>query len=73
MLTQGDEFRAGPFIGFGCVSLIQLYRQSNEAQVGRAEAVLAHSCDLIRDRYRFYTTGWHGPAPRLVTRISAET
>jgi signal transduction histidine kinase len=45
--------------------LVQLYRQSNEAQVGRAEAILAHSCDLIRDRYRFYTTGWHGPAPPL--------
>ena len=45
--------------------LIQLYRQSNEAQVGRAEAVLAHSCDLIRDRYRLYTTGWRGPAPPL--------
>ena len=47
------------------VMLIQPYRQSNEAQVGRAEAVLAHSCDLIRDRYRLYTTGWRGPAPPL--------
>jgi hypothetical protein len=45
--------------------LVQLYRQSNEAQVGRAEAVLAHACDLIRDRYRFYTAGWHGPMPPL--------
>jgi hypothetical protein len=47
------------------VMLVQLYRQSNEAQIGRAAAILAHSCDLIRDRYRFYTTGWHGPAPPL--------
>jgi signal transduction histidine kinase len=45
--------------------LIELYRQSNEAQVGRAEAVLAHACDLIRDQYRFYTTGWQGPTPPL--------
>src|SRR5712671_5730426 len=45
--------------------LVQLYRQSNEAQVGRAEAVLAHACDLIRDQYRFYTTGWQGPTPPL--------
>lgn len=47
-------------VGVG-VMLVQLYRQSNEAKVGRAEAVLAHACELIRDRYRFYTTGWHGP------------
>jgi signal transduction histidine kinase len=46
--------------------LVQLYRQSNDAQVGRAEAVLAHACDLIRDRYRYYTTGWRGPTPPLV-------
>ena len=32
-------------------------------QVERAEAVVAHACDLIRDRYGFYTTGWSGPAP----------
>jgi signal transduction histidine kinase len=51
-------------VGVG-VMLVQLYRQSNEAKVGRSEAVLAHACDLIRDRYRFYTTGWHGPAPEL--------
>jgi signal transduction histidine kinase len=45
--------------------LIQLYQQSSAAQIGRAEAVLAHACDLIGDRYRFYTRGWHGPAPSL--------
>jgi signal transduction histidine kinase len=47
------------------VLLVQLYRQSTAAQVGRAEAVVAHACDLIRDRYQFYTAGWQGPAPPL--------
>ncbi len=32
-------------------------RQSTEAQVGRAEAVVARACDLIRDRYDFYVVG----------------
>jgi signal transduction histidine kinase len=41
--------------------LLQLYQQSTEAQVGRAEAVVARACDLIRDRYGFYATGWFGP------------
>jgi len=43
--------------------LFQLYQQSTEAQVGRAEAVVARACDLIRDRYGFYTVGWSGPQP----------
>lgn len=29
--------------------------------MGRAEAVVARTCDLIRDRYGFYTIGWSGP------------
>ncbi|WP_428530650.1 sensor histidine kinase [Rhodopila sp.] len=41
--------------------LLQLYHQSTDAQVGRAEAVIARACDLIRDRYGFYATGWSGP------------
>jgi signal transduction histidine kinase len=45
--------------------LVQLYRQSTAAQVGRAEAVVAHACDLIRDRYQFYTAGWQGRVPPL--------
>ncbi len=45
------------------ILLIQLYRQSTEAQVGRAEAVIGHACDLIRDRYAYYASGWAGPAP----------
>jgi hypothetical protein len=47
------------------VLLVQLYRQSTAAQVDRAEAVVAHACDLIRDRYQFYTAGWLGPVPPL--------
>ncbi len=43
--------------------LLQLYQQSTEAQVGRAEAVVARACDLIRDRYGFYAAGWSGPDP----------
>jgi signal transduction histidine kinase len=45
------------------VLLFQLSLESNEAQVGRAEAVIAHACDLIHDRYDFYAAGWSGPAP----------
>jgi hypothetical protein len=41
--------------------LVQLYRQSTAAQVGRGEAVTAHACDLIRDRYAAYTNTLQGP------------
>ncbi|MBV9117438.1 MAG: HAMP domain-containing histidine kinase, partial [Acetobacteraceae bacterium] len=41
--------------------LVRFYSQSAAAQVQRAEAVLARSCDMIRDRYDFYVTGWSGP------------
>ncbi len=44
------------------ILLVQLYQQSTAAQVGRAEAVIAHGCDLIRERYGFYVAGWTGPA-----------
>ena len=42
------------------ILLIQLYQQSTRAQVGHAEVVVARACDLIRDRYGFYTAGWQG-------------
>jgi hypothetical protein len=45
------------------VLLVQLYRESTAAQVGRAQVVAARACDLIRDRYAFYMTGWQGPIP----------
>ena len=47
------------------VLLVQLSAQSTAAQVERAKAVVARSCDLIRDRFAFYATGWRGPVPPL--------
>ena len=47
------------------VLMVGLFRQSTTAQIGRAEAVIARSCDAIARDYRFYTTGWSGPAPQL--------
>jgi Na+/H+ antiporter NhaD/arsenite permease-like protein len=43
----------------------QLYLQSTKARVGRAESVIAHACDLIRDRTRAYEGAWRGAAPGL--------
>jgi hypothetical protein len=43
----------------------QLYLQSTSARAGRAEAVIAHACDLIRDRYRADEAAWRGAAPAL--------
>ena len=37
--------------------LVSVFQRSTEARLGRTEAVLARSCDLIRDRYAFYNTG----------------
>ncbi len=55
------------------ILLVQLYRQSTEAQVGRAEAVIARACDVIRERYGFYSTAWSGPAPgRLDARLRSD-
>lgn len=45
--------------------LLQLEQQSSTAQVGRAQAVVARACELIRDRYVFYATGWPGPQTTL--------
>lgn len=53
--------------------LVQLYQQSTEAQVGRAEAVVARACDLIRNRYGFYAAGWSGPEPgRLDNKLRSD-
>ncbi len=45
--------------------LVQISGQSTAAQVQRGEAVAARGCDLIRERYAFYVTDWHGPVPSL--------
>ncbi len=55
---------------------VQLFQQSTAAQIGRAEAVVARACDLIKDRYGFYATGWGGPGAepaddRLRTDLAA--
>jgi signal transduction histidine kinase len=38
--------------------LVQLYRQSADAQLARAEAAAAAACERIGDGYAYYTTGW---------------
>jgi len=45
--------------------LVQISSVSTTAQVQRGEAVVARACDLIRERYAFYVTGWSGPVPPL--------
>jgi signal transduction histidine kinase len=45
--------------------LVQISAQSTTAQVQRGEAVVARACDLIRERYAYYVTGWRGPVPSL--------
>jgi signal transduction histidine kinase len=47
------------------ILLVQLFEQSTEAQVGRAEAVVARACDLVHERYDFYAAGWNGPVTSL--------
>jgi hypothetical protein len=42
--------------------LAQLYRQSADAQLARAEAAAAHACERIADNFSYYATGW---TPRL--------
>jgi len=44
--------------------LLSLYHQSAAAQAGRAEAVAAHGCQLVAERWGFYAAGWAGPAPQ---------
>jgi signal transduction histidine kinase len=40
--------------------LVEFYRQSTNAQVGRAEETIAHACRELTDRYQFVVTGWRG-------------
>jgi hypothetical protein len=43
--------------------LVRLWEMSASAQVARAAAEIAHACDLIGQRYAFYSVGWSGPVP----------
>ena len=45
--------------------LAQFLQQSTEARVRRANVVIAHACDLIRDHYSGYAAGWSGAPPAL--------
>ena len=40
--------------------LLELYRQSADAQVERAEETVARTCRELADRYRFFVAGWPG-------------
>jgi signal transduction histidine kinase len=42
--------------------MVGLFRQSATAQAGQAEAEIGRACDAIGGAYRFYSTGWQGPA-----------
>lgn len=53
--------------------LVSVFDQSAEAQRGRTQAVLAHACDLIRDRFSFYTAGGTGLADDATTRRDLAT
>ena len=40
--------------------LVEFYRQSTNAQVGRAEETVARACRQLADSYQFFVTGWRG-------------
>jgi signal transduction histidine kinase len=42
--------------------MIGLFRQSASARAAQAEAEIGRACDAISGAYRFYSTGWQGPA-----------
>ncbi len=45
--------------------LLQLYDETAVARVARADAVIARGCDLIRDRFGFFASGWSDASPNL--------
>jgi signal transduction histidine kinase len=45
------------------VMLVQIWQGSASAQAARAEFALARACDLITDRWNFYTTDWADDLP----------
>lgn len=38
--------------------LVEFRAQSTAAQVGRAQATDGNACNLIRERYGFFVSGW---------------
>ena len=45
------------------VLMSQLYAQSFSLNVARAQDRVAHACDEIRRKWRYYDDGWNGSAP----------
>jgi signal transduction histidine kinase len=45
--------------------LLEFYRQSASAQVGRAEEVVSRACREIGDRYAAFAAGWRSPVDGL--------
>jgi signal transduction histidine kinase len=52
--------------------LLEFYRQSANAQVGRAEEVVSRACREISDRYALFVTGWPSPAQPAATDMLKE-
>lgn len=44
------------------ILMVGLFRQSTTARAGEAESEIGRACDAISSAYRFYSTGWQGPA-----------
>jgi signal transduction histidine kinase len=42
--------------------MVGLFRQSATALAGQAEAEIGRACDAMGSTYRFYSSGWQGPA-----------
>lgn len=42
--------------------MVRLYSRSSSIELDRAEEVVSGACDDVRDSYRYYGTGWNGPA-----------
>lgn len=43
--------------------LVQFRAQSTAAQVGRAQATVNNACNLVRERYNFFVSGWPAADP----------
>ena len=48
--------------------MVRLYSRSSSIELDRAEEVVSGACDDVRDSYRYYGTGWNGPAAAPTTR-----